>query len=442
MLIALLFLSIVFIIYSTTKLNLHPFLSLLLVSLLFGLTSGMPVDTILSSVNEGFGKTLGNIGLVIVVGVIIGAFLEHSGGAYKLAEKVLKWIGERRVPVGMSLIGYIVSIPVFADSGFIILQPLNKALTKKAGLSLATTSIALGLGLAASHALVPPTPGPIASAGIVGADIGLVIFWGVIVSLIALIPCIIYTRVYVSRTYIDPDPDISEEELAIKSKTAPSAGLSFLPIIIPLILIVLKSFNDYSKWVTEGFLYQTLSFLGTPVIALLIGLGFALLLPKNFEKQMLSDKGWVGQALKDAAVIIMITGAGGIFGKVLQNSGIADVLGESLQSLNIGIWLPFLIASALKFAQGSSTVAMITTASILSPMLGDLGFDTEVEKALSVLAIGAGSLVVSHANDSFFWVITQLSGMNVSQGYRLHSLGTAVLGISAAVIIFVISLFV
>jgi gluconate:H+ symporter, GntP family len=438
MLIILLLLAIVFIVVSTTRWKLHPFLALLLTALGFGLAAGMPVEVLLKSINEGFGGTLGSIGLVIVLGVIMGAFLEHSGGAYALAERLLRFIGKNRVPTGMALIGYIVSIPVFADSGFILLQPLNKALTKRAGKSLACTAVALAMGLLASHCMVPPTPGPIATAGILGADLGLVIFIGAGVSLVALVPCIVFARMVAAKTWIDPNPELAEADLAKKTAEAPGAFKSFLPILVPILLIVAKSFNEYGDYVREGWLHDGLAFLGTPVIALLIGLGLALLLPKKLEKKMLSTEGWVGQSLKSAAVIIMVTGAGGIFGKVLQNSGLADVIGENLGHANLGIWLPFLIAAALKTAQGSSTVAMITTASIIAPLMGTLGLEADLAKALAVVAIGAGSAMVSHANDSFFWVVTQMSGMDVSQGYRLHTAATAVLGISAAIAIFII----
>ncbi len=440
MLILLLLLSVGLIIYSTTRLGMHPFLALIITAIIYGVLSGMPLDLVVSSINEGFGGTLGKIGLVIIIGVMIGAFLEHSGGAYKLAESVLKIIGEKSVPVAMSIIGYIVSIPVFADSGFIILSPLNKALTKKVNQSIACTAIALGLGLMASHALVPPTPGPIAAAGLLKADLGLVIFWGIIVSILGLIPGIIFALKIASKTYIDPNPEISEAVLKSRSRDAPNAFISFLPICTPIILIVLKSFNDYNKYFTEGIIFDIISFLGTPVIALLIGFAFALLLPKKLEKKMLSTEGWLGKALKDAAIIIMITGAGGVFGKVLQNSGIADVISSAIEVKSLGIWLPFILAAAIKTAQGSSTVAMITTASIIAPLLINLGFTSDLSVAFCVLAIGAGSMVVSHANDSFFWVVTQMTGMNVSTGYRLHTVGTAIVGISSILVIYMLSL--
>src|SRR3990172_8967208 len=187
MIIIYLILSVVFIILLTARLQVHPFIALLLVALMYGFLAGMPMNEIIISINDGFGSTMGKIGLIIVLGVIIGAFLENSGGAYTLAEKVLRIIGKKRVPEAMGIIGYFVSIPVFADSGFLLLSPLNKSLSKKAGISLAGSAVALGLGLTSTHALVPPTPGPIAAAGILNADLGLVLILGLILAALALI---------------------------------------------------------------------------------------------------------------------------------------------------------------------------------------------------------------------------------------------------------------
>jgi GntP family gluconate:H+ symporter len=438
MLLLLLVFAIAFIIFSTTKLNLHPFLALLLTALGFGLLSGMPVEILLKSINEGFGGTIGNIGLVIILGSIIGAFLEHTGGAYTMAESILKITGKKRVPLAMMLTGWVVSIPVFADSGFILLHPLNRALTQRAGLSLACTAMALGLGLMSSHTMIPPTPGPIAAAGILAADLGLVIFYGIVVTLTALIPGYIFALKIASKVWLDANSGVSATSISRIPDKTPGTLLAFLPIVIPIFLIVIKSFNDYSKFVGTGWLKNTLDFTGTPVIALLAGVGFALLLPQKLDRKMLSSAGWTGTALVDAAIIILITGAGGIFGKVLQNSGMATVIGDSLGEANLGIWLPFIIAAALKTAQGSSTVAIITTASIIAPLMQHLGFDTPTAKALAVIAIGAGSSVVSHANDSFFWVLTQMTGMNVGQGYRLQSLGTGIVGLSAAIVVYIL----
>ncbi len=436
-----LILAVVLIIVLTTHLKIHPFLALLIVSILYGLAVGMPFQEIIHSINNGFGDTLGKIGLIIFLGVIIGAFLENTGGAYSIAEKVLKLIGSKRVPSAMGIIGYIVSIPVFADSGFLLLHPLNKSLSKKAKISLAGSAVALGLGLLASHTLVPPTPGPIAAAGILDADLGLVIALGIPISLVALMAGIIYARKYAARTYISADLSGTLKEQQIRnSEDRPGTLSSSIPILAPILLIVLKSVLNPSRMGWEHPVLEIIQFLGEPVIALLIGVFLCLLLPNRLDKEMLSATGWVGKAVKDAASIVLITGSGGIFGAILQNSGIAEVLGTTLTDYNLGIFLPFLLAAALKTAQGSSTVALITAASIILPMMPSLGFETDLDKALVVVALGAGSSVVSHANDSFFWVVTQMSGMDVKTGYRLFSMGTLVLGFTAAISVFLVSL--
>lgn len=428
--------SVIAIVLLITKLKLHPFLALLFVSIVFGLVSGMSFNTLITSIQEGFGGTLGKIGLIIILGVIIGAFLEHSGGAITLAEKVLNIIGRKRVVTAMGVIGYIVSIPVFADSGFILLSSLNRSLTKKAGLSLAATAIALAMGLTVTHTLVPPTPGPIAAAGILGADLGKVILLGLFVAAIALIPALIFAKKVAAKTYIDPQPEANEEKI---NNYSPGILKSALPILVPIVLIVLKSlsaFLDETGW--QLSLKNFLSFIGEPIIALIIGFLLCLFLPQKLEKSMLSTDGWVGKALVSCASILLITGAGGIFGKVLQNSEAAVLLGDSLSKLNIGILLPFILAAAFKSAQGSSTVALITAASIMVSLMPGLGFTSEWDKVLVVLAIGAGSMVVSHANDSYFWVVTQMSGMDVKTGYRLHTLGTLIIGITAMIAVFIL----
>jgi len=437
-----LLLSIALIIGLINYLRLHPFLALFVVAIFFGFAAGMDYQLILQTINDGFGGTLGKIGLVIIFGVIIGAFLENTGGAYALAEAVIKLVGKKRVPTAMGILGYFVSIPVFADSGFILLSPLNKSLSKKAGISLAGSAIALAMGLTIAHNLVPPTPGPIAAAGILNADLGLVLALAIPISIVALIMALLFATKFAARTYIDPNPDVSQESIDLRMKTAPSAFKASLPIVVPIVLIMINSrlriipVEEIASW--QSFLM----FLGEPVIALVIGMLLAFTLPKKLNKELISTDGWVGKALKDSANILLITGAGGVFGKMLQNSGIAGVMGDALSDLNLSFFLPFLIASAIKLAQGSSTVALITAASIVFPMMGSLGFATEMDKALLVISIGAGSMVVSHANDSFFWVVTQMSGMNIAKGYKLHSLGTLVIGLTSIISVLIISLFV
>lgn len=439
-LMVLLVLSIVFIVFVTAKVKLHPFLALLAAAFGFGILARMPLKDVVTSVNTGFGGTVGTIGIVILAGAIIGAFLEQSGGALRLAERVLRITGEKQTPLAMALVGYIVSISVFCDSAFVLLSPINKALARKVNVSLAAGAIALSLGLYSTHTMVPPTPGPVGAAGVLGADLGLVILWGLIVGSVATMTGWLFSITVASRLDLRQQ-DTSEPETTVLPDNMPSFTKSMVPIVLPIVLILIRSVVELpSKPLGEGSLAAVLSFLGQPVVSLLIGVLFSFLLPKHFERNMLSSTGLVGKAIISAATIIVITGAGGAFGKVLQNSGIADVIGKGFQGYEgIGILLPLLVAAALKTAQGSSTVAMITAAGLMTPLLPALGLDGASAKALTVVAIGAGSMLVSHANDSYFWVVTQFSGMTMNQGYKLQTLGTLVQGVASAIVIGIIA---
>lgn len=440
-LVILLVLAIAFIIVATAKLKLHPFLALLITAFGFGILAGMPLEEVVKSVNAGFGGTIGYIGIVILFGAIIGTFLEKSGGAWRLAEGMLKVTGKKNVPLTMSVMGYVVSIPVFCDSGFVILSALNKALCKRAGISLAAGAIALSLGLYATHTMVPPTPGPIAAAGILEADLGLVILWGGLIALLSLVAGWLFAVLVASRIHIEPYKEGEEPAALPSTADAPAPVKTLLPILIPIILIVLRSIALFpTKPFGEGEFLTIIGFLGQPVVALGIGVVLALFLPKKLEAKMLSGSGWVGEAVLAAATIIIITGAGGAFGKVLQNSGIASVVGDSLSTWQLGIVLPFLLAAGIKTAQGSSTVSIITTAGLMAPLLVPLGLDSEIAKALVVVAIGAGAMVVSHANDSYFWVVTQFSNMDPKTGFKLQTIGTLVQGSVAALAVWILSL--
>lgn len=433
-----LIISITFLLIAIIKFEIHPFFVLVLAALSYGLITGMDFPLILQSINEGFGGLLGNVGLIIIFGVAIGTILEKSGGALVIATKVLKIIGEKSVHLAMMICGYILSIPVFADSGFIILNPLNKVLSKKANVSYAGTTAALALGLTASHVMVPPTPGPIAAAGIVGADLGSVIMFGMLVSSLALVVCYIFAKTYASKVNLEIKLQPIED---VKKK--PPFWKSMLSIIIPILLIIIKSIAEYPTHpFGNSWLVNFLSFIGTPIIALLIGLFIALTVPTKWDKKIISSTGWLGETIVTAAPILLITGAGGIFGKMLQNSGMGELISSGFSFTGLQLFFPFLLAACLKTAQGSSTVALITTASIVQPLMAPMGLDTPILSTLTVLAIGAGSTVTSHVNDSFFWIMTQLTGMSVKQGNQIQSLGTAIFGFTAIIIIFLLSLIV
>ncbi|TQV78128.1 GntP family permease [Exilibacterium tricleocarpae] len=443
-LIALLIVAVLFIVVSTSVYKLHPFAALVFAAFGFGVFSGMPLVEVVAAVNRGFGDTIGYIGIVIVGGSIIGTFLQKSGGAQQIAQAVLRLTGKKNTTPTMGVVGYLVSMPVFCDSGFVLLSPVNKALVKKAGGSLAAGAVALSLGLFATHSMVPPTPGPVAAAGILEADLGLVIVWGLVVSLVALIGGILFAVYVASKVTLGEGADAGRDELQeweLMSSKQPSALAAALPILFPIGLIVLRSIAELpSRPFADGQWVNFLVFVGQPSVALLIGVMLVLAIPRRLDARILSDRGWIGEAIAAAAVIIVITGAGGAFGSVLQASQIGEVIGARMADWQLGILLPFLVAAAIKTAQGSSTVAIVTTASLLAPLMDSLGFDTAVAKALVVVAIGAGSMVVSHANDSYFWVVTQFSGMTVQQGYKLQTLGSLVQGSIAAFVVWLLSL--
>lgn len=440
-LLIVLLISILFIILGTTKFKLHPFIVLLLASYIAGVMAGLPIDQIASTIASGFGNIMSYIGIVIVLGTIIGVILEKSNAAIKLAEIVLKVVGKRFPGLAMSIIGYIVSIPVFCDSAFVILSSLRKSLVTKTGKSSVALSIALATGLYATHTFVPPTPGPIAAAGNLGLEnqLGLVILFGLVVATFAMFTGYLWAsyagKKYKANEEVIPEPEINEKEIIL-----PSSTKSLLPILLPILLIALRSVATYpTQPLGEGFLFSLLNFVGQPINALIIGFLFSFLLFPKFNKETLT--GWIGDGISAAAPILLITGAGGAFGTILKETQIGDILGNILAGYELGIFLPFIIAAAFKTAQGSSTVALVATSALIAPLLSTVGLDSLNGKVLAVMATGAGAMTISHANDSFFWVVTQFSGMDVKTGYRTQTVATLIQGVSSMTLIYILSLF-
>ncbi|KAA0965903.1 GntP family permease [Sporosarcina sp. ANT_H38] len=439
MLFAVITLGVVLIVLLTAVFKVHPFLSLLLGAFFVGIASGMPLLTVVDSVNEGFGGLMKSIGIVIVAGTIIGVILEKSGAAYRMAEVVLRLIGEKRPQLAMSLIGYIVSIPVFCDSGFIILSSLKKALAKRAKVGIASMSVALATGLYATHTLVPPTPGPIAAAGNIGAAnyLGTIILMGLFVAIPAVIVGYFWAVKVASKIKVPEDTEeggLNYEEIVKSFGEMPSTFKAFLPIVLPIILIGIGSIAALTGEVT-GFI-NFLRFLGAPSVALLFGVLAAFMLLPKFNEETLS--GWIGEALKQAAPILLITGAGGAFGKVISNSGVADLIAnmnmDALAGGALFLLIPFIIAAALKTAQGSSTAALVITSTLIAPLLPSFGIEGAIPLALVVMAIGAGAMTVSHVNDSFFWVVTEFSGMTVTDAYKAQTMATLLQGVTTIVV--------
>ncbi|QUI23790.1 GntP family permease [Vallitalea pronyensis] len=432
--------AIVGTIFLISKFKMHPFIVLLLASYFIGLCTKMPVEDIISTIKSGFGGILGNIGIVIIAGTIIGTILEKTGAALTMANTILRLVGKKRAALTMSLTGYVASIPVFCDSGFVILSPINRALAEKSKVSLAVMATALSSGLYATHCLVPPTPGPIAMAGTLGANLGLVILVGLLVSIPVMIAGYFYAIKVGSRYQIDPNPDTTVEELMEKYGQLPSAFKSFAPIILPIILIAFKSIADFpSAPFGQGVIKSFFDFMGNPVTALILGIFLAMTLIPKKEKE--NSFKWIGNGIVNSASILAITGAGGALGAILRELPLADALSDSLLKYNIGLLLPFIIAMLLKTAMGASTVAMIITSAMVAPLMAEMGMTGEMAKVLVVLAIGAGSMTVSHANDSYFWVVSQFSDMDTSTAYKCQTGVTLVQGIIAIITIMLLGLF-
>lgn len=439
---------IAFIVMATTRLKLHPFLALLAAAFIAGFAYQLPSAEIVKTITGGFGSILGYIGIVIVLGTVIGVILERSGAAITMAETVIKLLGERFPTLTMSIIGYLVSIPVFCDSGYVILNSLKNALAARMKVSVVAMSVALATGLYATHTFVPPTPGPIAAAGNLGLEssLGLVIAVGLVVALVTALAGMLWANRFIGKDIALEDGGLplpaAEDfaELRARYGKLPSAFQAFAPIFVPILLICLGSIAVFpSKPFGEGIILTTLTFLGQPVVALLVGLALACTLLKSDAKRK-EFHDHVVEGLVQAAPILLITGAGGAFGAILKVTPLGDYLGSTLSALGIGLFMPFVVAAALKSAQGSTTVALVTTSALVAPMLGQLGLDSEMGRVLTVMAIGAGAMTVSHANDSFFWVVTQFSRMPVAVAYRAQTVATLIQGVAGIITVWLLSL--
>ena len=422
---AVIILAVVAMVIAISKFNVHPFIVLVVVAVAVGLVCGLDTVTVVNTVKSGFGEILASIGIVILCGTILGTILEKTGAALTMANTILKVVGKKRSVVTMGAMGYVTGIPVFCDSGFVVLAPISRALAAQSNTSLAVMATALSGGLYATHCLVPPTPGPIAMAGTLEADLGLTILVGLLLSIPAVAVVILYATKISSKIDIPANPEYTIEELTAKYGKLPGALHSFSPILLPIVLIGISSIASLPALpFGDGAVYAFLNFIGNPVIALMLGVFLSMtLIPASERGNTLK---WVTQGVTDSAAIMAITGAGGSFGAILKLLPIADAT-QGLLATGLGVLVPFTIAMILKLAMGASTVAMFTTASMVAPMLE--------------MAIGAGSMVASHANDSYFWVVSQFSDMKTGEAYRCQTGMTAVMGVTVVVILYVLSLF-
>lgn len=434
-----------------SKFKIHPFLALMGVSLLLAMCVGIPLDRIPNIIGTGFSNTFASIGIVIILGALIGTILETTGAALKLAEGVVRIVGHKHPELAIELMGWIVSVPVFCDSGFVILNPIRKALSQKTKHSSVAMTVALSAGLYTSHVLIPPTPGPIAAAGALGIGHLLlsVIGAGVLVSIPCLVTAYFFANHIGRRVKSAEDREeqtgMSYDELLKSFGELPNGFLSLAPIIMPILAMAMGSVSAALGW--KGCFATVLTFLGTPIIALTVGLFFGIILLTRTKKTD-TFTSLTNETLKAVGPILFITAAGGVLGKVIASAGFIGIMQEHATVLSsIGIFFPFIVSAILKTVQGSSTVAMTTTAGIMGSiaesgsMMHLLGLTSPMAAVLTAMSIGIGSMVVSHANDSYFWVVTNFGGMKTGDGYKTQTVVTLVMGVAAMSFIWLLSLF-
>ena len=449
--------AIILMIVMISKFKVHPFLALMSISLVLAVVAGIDLSKIPAMIGVGFSGTFKSIGIVIIFGTIIGTVLEKTGAALKLADMVVKLVGQRRPELAMLIMGWVVGIPVFCDSGFVVLNSIREALYKKISASPVAMSVALSGGLYASHVFIPPTPGPIAAAGTLGlgGNLLLVIIMGTVVSVPVLIAVYFFSKsiaksVTISDEEADATISASYDELLKKFGKLPCGFLSLAPIIMPIIFMAVGSVVDVlakqGMLDKAALLPKIFLFLGNPIIALAIGVIFCVFLLAETKKMREFDH-ITNESLKIAGPILFITAAGGVLGNVITEAGFVNFIKENASTIKaIGIFFPFIISAVLKTAQGSSTVAIITTASIMGAFSADnslmhtLGFTSEISAALCVMAIASGAMCVSHANDSYFWVVTNFSKMTADQGYRTQTAMTFIMGVVGMISVYILSL--
>jgi GntP family gluconate:H+ symporter len=428
--------SILAIIYLTSKLKLKAFIALFLVSVFLAFAA-LPPEKVVSTIKEGFGNTMASIGFLIILGAIIGITLDKTGATLSIAKFILSKTGEKRSAQAMGITGFITGIPIFCDSGFIITSGLARSFSSGSKIAMPFMATVLATSLYSVHCLIPPHPGALAAAGVFEVNVGYLIIIGILFAIPGALAAFFWSRWITKGKNYPP----ARETLAgdrINERELPHVFASFLPIIVPLLLITLKSLISLLDKTGGSVFAKILYFPGEPVFALAIGVVFALFLVK--DKSLTKINALFDEAIEKAGPILIVTAAGGMFGMVIKATGTGEQLGKLLSGTSLGIVVPFIIAAIMKTAQGSSTVAIITTASFVSPMLAMLGLDSEWGRLLGMLSMGAGSMIVSHANDSYFWVISNFAEVDPTVNLRVYSTSTIVMGVTVFACVWVASL--
>lgn len=436
-------LAVIFLLYLVLKLKINAFIALLLTSMFVGIATGMPLKGILDSIQKGMGGTLGFVATVVGLGAIFGQMLESSGGAESMARYLVGKFGEKRAPMAMALTGFFVGIPVFLDVGFIILVPLVYALARDTKKSLLYYGIPLLAGLAVTHSFIPPTPGPVAVAQIIHAQVGYVILWGFILGLpVAFVAGPVFGR-YISKKMFVAAPEHLASLKLDPNKELPPFGTIVSIIGIPLFLIVLATVSDVlvqKQLLQPGWFPDVIGFIGHPFSALTIATLIAIYflgIRRGFDKREILDLST--RALGPAGIIILITGAGGVLKQILVDSGIGEIMARAIADSSLSpVLLAWTLAAIVRVTQGSATVAMITAAGIMSPVLPTLHLGPTHE-ALIVIAIASGATLLSHVNDSGFWLVGKYFGMTEKQTLQSWTIMESIIAVFGLLLTLLVS---
>ena len=429
--VASIFIVLLLIILGISKFKLHPSLVLFLAALILGFLLQIPIKQNVFIIFKGLFGIVKNLGLLIIFGIIIGVLLEKSGGTHSLARGILKYLKRIPLPYAISLIGYLVSIPVFCDAAFVILNNLNKTLSKQGKIPITGLAVALSTGLFAPHVMVPPTPGPLAAAFNLKLDnLFLLVVFGSFFAFILVLIGATYANLLIKKKGVNSNDIIFTK---YETRNTPSFGQAILPIVAPIFLL---SFGPISNFASNNqVIIQIANMISNPIFALGIGMIFTFhLIKKNRKKTIVYS---FIESFKKAVPILLITGMGGGLGKVIQTIPFQDYFTNLSFNNSFGLLIPFLIAAFLKTAQGSSTVAIITSSSICLPLLPLIGLETELGKVWIIMAIGVGSMTVSHLNDSYFWIVSQMSMMDTKTALKTHTTGTFIQGLIGFAILFI-----
>lgn len=434
--------SIIGLIILITRFKVHPFIALTIAAGFLGLTSGMPVAQVMKSFQDGFGGVLGFVGIVLGLGTMLGKMMAESGGADQIARTLVNAFGKERVHWAMMFAAFLVGIPLFFEIGFVLLIPLVFIVAKRTGVSLIKIGIPLLAGLSVVHGLVPPHPGPLLAIGIFGADIGKTIFYGLIVGLpTAIIAGPIFGMLISKYVPGTPSPELMDQ-LAHdpEARELPGFGVTLVTVLLPVFLMLLKTFADVALPETSAF-RSWMDMIGHPITALLAALLLALYTfgtARGFgTKQILK---FLDDSLAPTAAIILIIGAGGGFKQMLVASGVGKAIGEMAVHAQLSpILLAWLVAGLIRIATGSATVATITGAGIVAPVVSMV---PGVNRELLVLATGAGSLILSHVNDAGFWLVKQYFNMSVTETFKTWTVMETLISVVGIVLIMMLSAFV